>query len=274
MTFLSLVIIGCGEGGGSDGGTVGSPVSVSNNSTTLIGKFVDSPVEGLRYATNSLSGFTNNKGEFQYKTGETIKFFIGNIELGSAVGGELITPLTLTGENDLNNISNKSTNIARILQSLDENSSNTGKITIPVLLASLENLNIDFESEADLNTILQKAQEITLKSYILIDSTTAKNKMKNYIEIMAQYEKLENKVYTETGANYYLLTMPKDANIEFTGGNDSGYNKAYLYDMDLNPLFDGSNIKSQNLSAGTYIVKLVIINTNSSYMSVNSPVIN
>ena len=84
---------------------------------------------------------------------------------------------------------------------------------------------------------------------------------------------LENKIYTGTGTSYYLLTMTTDANIEFSGSG-GGYDKAYLYDMDLNPLFDGAIVKSKNLSAGTYIVKLVIASYSSSYMSVNSPAIN
>ncbi len=175
--FISLVFIGCGGGNDSRGNTT------DINTTTLVGTFIDSPVEGLRYSTNSLSGFTNNKGEFQYKVGETVDFFIGNIKLGSAIGGEVISPLTLTGENDLNNISSKSTNIARILQTLDEDSTNKGKIKIPLSLVDLDNFKIDFESEADLNTILQKAQEITNTAYILIDSLTAKNEMKKYLEL-------------------------------------------------------------------------------------------
>jgi hypothetical protein len=249
--ILGLSLIGCGGGGGSSAG----------DTTTNTGIFVDSPVEGLKYSTSTLSGFTNNKGEFQYKTGEEVKFSIGNLALGSAKGGELMTPLTLTGESDLNNISSKATNIARILQSLDENSSSKGQIKIPIALKDLDFSDIDLESEADLNSALAKAQSITSKSYILKDSINAKNEMKSYVNLFQTYKSIENKQYIGEGTKFYLLNLEEKRKIDFSfsryASNGASLTTATLYDKNLIEL--NSSIRGVvELEADSYIVKLKI----------------
>ena len=172
--IISLLFISCNSS--SDNTQVNTPET---------GVFIDSPVEGLKYETLTYTGYTNYKGEYQYKKGEIIKFYLGNLELGSAVGRETITPLTICGESDLNNISSKATNIARILQTLDNNSSSGTKLLIPTNLNDLDIASLNLENEADLNTILQKAQNKTSISYILKSSENAKNEMKKYIENIA-----------------------------------------------------------------------------------------
>ena len=46
------------------------------------GQLVDGPVQGVRYESGSLTGFTGSDGEFQYEEGNTIRFSIGEIVLG------------------------------------------------------------------------------------------------------------------------------------------------------------------------------------------------
>ncbi len=248
--ILGLSLIGCG--GGSSSGEDTTPTELATN----IGTFVDSPVEGLKYSTSTLSGFTDNQGRFKYKDGETITFKIGNLELGSATGGEIMTPLTLTGENDLDNISSKATNIARILQSLDENSSNSGLIKIPSSLKDLDFPDIDLESEADLNSALAKAQNITSKSYILKDSINTKNDMRLYIDLYNKYDTINVGTYSGVGIKYYLLQMPSSGNIltNITSAT------AFIYDLDLNPYKDEQGqyhfVGLKTLISGLYIIKI------------------
>lgn len=270
--ILGLSLIGCGGSGGSSSGDT-TPTELATNT----GAFVDSPVEGLQYSTTTLSGNTDNQGRFQYKDGETVTFKIGNLELGSAKGGKLMTPLTLTGENDLNNISSKVTNIARILQSLDENSSNSGLIKIPSSLKDLEISNIDLESDADLNTILSEAQTITSKSYVLKDSATAKADMKKYIGLYNQYDIISAGYYSGTGTKYYLLAMPKENNIIFSANwLDWGSGVMHLFDTDLNEInyFDEDNAiekdKTVKLAVGLYIIK-VDYPSDGGLITINSP---
>ncbi len=261
---LSLVGFGGGDGNGSSSSRGGD--TTPTEPTTNIGRFVDSPVEGLKYSTATLSYFTDNQGRFLYKDGEIVTFKIGNFVLGSARGDKLITPLTLMGENDLNNMSKKATNIARILQSLDENSSNSGLIKIPLSLKDLNVSSIDLESDADLNTILQKAQDITSKVYVLKDSEESRLQMKKSIELYNKYEILSvGKTTRPSGTYYFLLNIPENTNIIFdrTGGLILSLD---IFDTDLNPvnLYDDWNggyhnkVKlgvSKSIPAGTYIIK-------------------
>jgi hypothetical protein len=60
------------------------------------GRFVDPPTGGLGYRTASQSGVTADDGSFQYRTGETISFFVGATTLGATVpAAERMTPLDL-----------------------------------------------------------------------------------------------------------------------------------------------------------------------------------
>ena len=119
-TVASVMLIGCG--GGASGGN-----TTSDDAQT--GTFVDAPVKGLKYVTATQNGFTNDKGEFKYKAGETVEFKLGNLSLGTVDAGSLITPYTIAGvANGTDN--NLSTNIALLLQNLDGNRSNTTTLDI------------------------------------------------------------------------------------------------------------------------------------------------
>jgi para-nitrobenzyl esterase len=61
------------------------------------GTFVDSPVAGLDVQGNLMPArSTDASGRFSYLAGETLSFSIGNLALGSAVGGSTLTPLSIT----------------------------------------------------------------------------------------------------------------------------------------------------------------------------------
>ncbi len=82
------------------------------------GRFVDAPVEGLRYESGVVSGVTDDSGRFRYQLGSSVRFSIGDIELGrSAAGRSLMTPLDLVPGGTLDTPA--VINIARLVQSLD-----------------------------------------------------------------------------------------------------------------------------------------------------------
>lgn len=170
LLSLSLFMLGCGD----------STDTPSDGTKT--GVFIDSPVEGLHYLTPTQSGYTNAKGEFRYRSGEIIKFSLGNLMLGEIQAKSMITPLSLCGEDDLNNIGTKATNIARVLQTLNQNSINVARLTIPIVLRDLNISNLDLESEADLNLLLLRAEVLSSINYVLRDSETARDTMRDYIE--------------------------------------------------------------------------------------------
>jgi len=93
------------------------------------GSFGDPPVEGVSYESGALSGVTDSNGEFQYETGKTVRFFIGDVGLGETVPGKsVITPQDLVVEGAPD--SPAAINISRLLQSLDSDPDDDA-ITIP-----------------------------------------------------------------------------------------------------------------------------------------------
>jgi len=98
-----------------------------------VGYFTDGPVQGLTYKTPTQSGTTDSMGRFEFLTGETVTFSIGDFVLGSAPGSLQMTPAQLVplpkGEgprersgplNDPRRVTNQAiTNMARFVQSLD-----------------------------------------------------------------------------------------------------------------------------------------------------------
>jgi hypothetical protein len=108
----------------------------NNNSGTIVvinnGQLIDAPVQGVHYESGSVSGITGELGEFQYESGNTISFFIGDIALGEAVNGKaVITPLDLVPKGTIDTPA--VINIARLLQSLDSIPGDN-LITIPAVL--------------------------------------------------------------------------------------------------------------------------------------------
>ena len=108
----------------------------SSNLVVVIkdGRLIDAPVQGVGYRSGTLAGVTGAEGEFQYRDGEQVEFFIGDIALGQPVTGKaVITPLDLVPQGHLD--SPAVINIARLLQSLDAVPGDT-RITIPATVRS------------------------------------------------------------------------------------------------------------------------------------------
>jgi hypothetical protein len=96
------------------------------------GQFIDSPVIGLGYHGPTQKGVTasgdpDGGGGFLFFPGETIEFSVGGTGLGSALAAKKVSPLDLFHNADINDP--RVINVARLLQSLDDNHSD-GKITI------------------------------------------------------------------------------------------------------------------------------------------------
>lgn len=107
---LVFSMSGCGGGGG-------------DTPETLTGVFEDSRVIGLNYQTASGSGVTNSRGEFQYQTGETITFSLGDILLGSTTGGSNLNTFNIGDSFERDSTTGEYTDIriATLLQTLDSN---------------------------------------------------------------------------------------------------------------------------------------------------------
>ena len=81
------------------------------------GIFVDAPVEGLSYASGSITGTTDATGRFLYTPGANVTFSLGDIAFPPVAGAAMVTPVDLvsgTGAQDPAAVA-----IARLLQSAD-----------------------------------------------------------------------------------------------------------------------------------------------------------
>ena len=111
----------------------------------LQGIFIDSPVSGLKYETETHSGMTDENGKFDYEEGETVTFFVGDIKLGSAPASEEISPISIASTPDATIETPEVQNIAAFLQTLDEDGDPENGIQISgEVVNSLNISSIDF----------------------------------------------------------------------------------------------------------------------------------
>ncbi|WP_168172463.1 fibronectin type III domain-containing protein [Cellvibrio sp. PSBB023] len=102
--------------------------SSSSSAPLLTGVFLDSAVVNIGYRTQTTVGFTNENGEFSYREGELITFFIGALDLPSVIAKDIITPLDMAEASGSK--TNVLMNILRLLQSLDVDGDATNGIQI------------------------------------------------------------------------------------------------------------------------------------------------
>lgn len=92
------------------------------------GHFIDAPVKGLSFTTPTGTGLTDEAGGFDYFPGEVVHLSIGSYLLGSTVADHRISPLDLYEGLDIN--APEVGNMARLLQSLDDDGEPKGGIVI------------------------------------------------------------------------------------------------------------------------------------------------
>lgn len=128
----------------TDSGNDGSDEQME--AAVLVGVFLDSAVEGLTYETSTQSGTTNALGEFDYLEGELVTFSIGETVFPAVIGSPERTPIDMASGSS--NPEDTTTNIARLLQSLDVDGNPDNGITIPDS-ASANAAAINFDVSVD-----------------------------------------------------------------------------------------------------------------------------
>ena len=224
LSLVSILLIGCGGGSGST-----SPSS-SNSGT-----FVDVPTKNLKYVTPTLSGYTDENGKYQYKDGEKVKFYLGDLFLGEVTGGEIVTPYTLAGDTNISNPSQTAKNIARLLQSLDSNQTDEDRILLPesVKTLNIDEFNISTLTENDMNTILTRANS----NNNLVNEANATAKLKVYVENVLDTP--QNKITMQ------LLTQNPWYVIEYDNNNGTYCNGKFTYnntDVTVEYTENGNNV--------------------------------
>lgn len=136
---LAAVLSACGGGSGSATTETNPP----GPSIMSKGVFVDSPVNGLGYVTNTQSGTTSPNGEFSYVTGENITFSIGRIQFPTIFANATLTPLDVARTTDIDN--QMVSNILVLLQSLDVDGNPDNGISISPAATAAATSNISFD---------------------------------------------------------------------------------------------------------------------------------
>ncbi|MGY2737145.1 CocE/NonD family hydrolase [Sphingomonas sp. UYP23] len=98
------------------------------------------PIAGLRFQSRSFKGVTNERGEFSYAAGESITFLIGGVVLGATEGAPRINLAQLVNRvaGNIDKLHDPLvTNIARFVQSLDQEGKIESGVTISPLVHEL-----------------------------------------------------------------------------------------------------------------------------------------
>jgi len=169
--ILSLSVYACG-GGSSSNPTQSEENPLPPVDELLTGRFVDSSVIGLQYATASESGLTGENGEFSYRSGESVTFSLGDIVLPAVAGADLISPLSVFSTDDIGDI--RVINLTRLLQSLDVDGVPENGITLSqAAITSATGLNVDFSSPSFDEQVVNLVANGGSVNTALIDGETA-----------------------------------------------------------------------------------------------------
>tara|TARA_R110000868_G_C10935440_1_gene766667 strand:+ start:603 stop:2606 length:2004 start_codon:yes stop_codon:yes gene_type:complete len=129
---LVVALAACNSGSSSDD---------DDEVSSRTGIFVDSAVAGLDYqGDTSGSGTTSANGEFTYASGETIRFALGELELGSAKGSDTLTPLSIV-EGATGVADQRVSNMLVLLQTLDADGNLNNGIQITEAIRDMVSLN-------------------------------------------------------------------------------------------------------------------------------------
>ena len=180
MRCLTLVatgslclLVACGGGGGSSSG--GNTTNPPSTPQTAEGRFIDTAVEGLSFSSGDQTGITDGEGTFTYEVGQNVTFSVGSVDVGSVMGGDIITPVDLTASNST---MSDTQNIVRFLLMLDVDADSSNGITISneVQLMAENWTQVDFASsnfEANLATIISDVAAVDNRTPILPSAMAA-----------------------------------------------------------------------------------------------------
>lgn len=233
VAVMILSVSACNESSTSN-----SEDGDNSDSELQVGYFVAPPTKGLRYVTETESGYTDNQGSFLYRDGEVVRFYIGALELGASIGSEFITPVSLTGEDNQSNLNNKAVNISRTLQTIDVRQDTEAVIIVPDELQALDIQELNFDYQDEIKLLMQTASNLAQADYMLKDFDAAKDLLARNLRLYANYPVLRPGSYSigEARTIWYLMSMPADGNVIISTTNSGGSTGARLYDLHLNPV--------------------------------------
>ena len=201
IAFLVLGLSACG--GGSGGSSTPAPV-IKN------GVFKDSNVSGLSFVSGAQKGKTDTNGKFTYEEGKDVAFSIGKVELGSAIGRSVMTPLDLFANGKI--ATTEVVNRVRFLMMLDkDNTPNNGIEISTKVQAKANDWNVvDFAATdflGEVNSIIVDASVEDGVSHSLPGTQAAITHLKTTLLCSFAGAFMGNYTGTETG-NTALMVDP------------------------------------------------------------------
>lgn len=223
LVLAVLLLFFLGACGGSDD----DPAS-GDGTEYEIGVFLDSPVSNIGYRTETLEGETNSLGEYDYVEGETVTFFIGDLEFPSVTATGTVTPLDLAGTDDT--ADNVVVNIIRLLQTLDQDGDPTNGITISddanaaAVAVDFDVDTAEFEADADVLNLIANGGQDTAVTELISEGQAIAN-----FEATLSEEEIDF-VANATITGTWLNTQTDDQLLGITFFDDGSYIQFQMYE--------------------------------------------
>lgn len=178
--------------GGDD---TAAPGGGGGSAKTPVPSFVDCWVEGLEYTCGTETGFTNAGGTFACGLGDNVEFYIGDIELGEGPAGPFMNPIEITGATDI--FEYRPTNIARVLQTIDEDANpDNGIVITPEVRAAAVGQTLDFNQHPN-----AFASDANVQS-VITALTTPLGAPRTLVEYTAARDHLRSSIFAVMAGNY------------------------------------------------------------------------
>ena len=266
-----LGLISCGGGGGGSDST-----SASSSSDVLVGKFVDAPTAGVSYTCGTQSGKTDSNGNFNYQSGQSCTFKVGNVSIGSmdtVPTDKIVTPYDLAGVSRNSKIDPHAIGIAQFLQSIDDGSS-SGSLTINTStltkLSSVSSQNLATDRTKVKSTSLTQLITDGGASSLIARSTAAQN-METYltsINISRSIKVTNSKLPEPSSSSKFQFVYKYGWQNTDQSGADTGSASNPTYYLDGCRSYNGTCTKTNNyeyISDSGYTYRAYPLNPTTSF---------
>ncbi len=188
----------------------------------LIGFFVDAAVQGISYQS-SFSGTTDSAGRFFYYSGDNVMFTIGAIELGTVTGSTQITPVDLASSAITDQ---KTVNILRFLQTLDDDGNPDNGITIPAAVrTAAADMTVNFDQTTSAFETAVATDISTLTSNLSIGTTgltSAASAVTHFQSTVTTSQATDNQITTVENAPTAISLSPTSIDSGSASGTTVG----------------------------------------------------
>jgi hypothetical protein len=179
------------------------------------GVFIDSPVAGIGYRTETTTGLTDAQGRYDYIAGETVVFFVGDLEFPATVANGLVTP-----ENIAAGDGTTQTNILQLLQTLDGDANAENGITVTqAAIDAFADSTVDVSS-ADFDTDVASTLDTIGSGLILVSEDDANEHFSSSLTsqligtwVFAEGANMRNVVTFFDNSHYLMFHEHADASI-------------------------------------------------------------